>query len=93
MDFAQRHSLGVELLSTGGTCQLLDKAAIPWSRSPPFPEMMDSRVKTLHPGARRYLERRGQDEAVMAEHGIKPIDMVVVNLYPSSKPSQNPAAP
>ncbi len=48
-----------------------------------FPEMMDGRVKTLHPKVHGgILARRGQDDAVMAEHGIEPIDMVVVNLYP-----------
>ncbi|HSB95141.1 MAG TPA: bifunctional phosphoribosylaminoimidazolecarboxamide formyltransferase/IMP cyclohydrolase, partial [Spongiibacteraceae bacterium] len=48
-----------------------------------FPEMMDGRVKTLHPKVHGgILGRRGQDDAVMAEHGIKPIDMVIVNLYP-----------
>ena len=87
VDFAQRlHSLGVELLSTGGTYQLLKQAAIPVvevSSYTGFPEMMDGRVKTLHPKVHGgILGRRGQDEAVMAEHGIKPIDMVVVNLYP-----------
>ena len=48
-----------------------------------FPEMMDGRVKTLHPRVHGgILGRRGEDDAVMAEHGIAPIDLVVVNLYP-----------
>src|SRR5690606_35800858 len=51
-----------------------------------FPEMMDGRVKTLHPKVHGgILARRGQDDAVMAQHGINAIDMVVVNLYPFEK--------
>jgi phosphoribosylaminoimidazolecarboxamide formyltransferase/IMP cyclohydrolase len=77
---------GVELLSTGGTYQLLKKngiAATEVSDYTGFPEMMDGRVKTLHPKIHGgILGRRGQDDAVMAEHGIAAIDMVVVNLYP-----------
>src|SRR5690606_5864995 len=50
------------------------------------PEMMDGRVKTLHPKVHGgILARRGQDDAVMQEHGIQPIDLVVVNLYPFEK--------
>jgi phosphoribosylaminoimidazolecarboxamide formyltransferase/IMP cyclohydrolase len=87
VDFAQHlHKLGVELLSTGGTYQLLKQQGIPVvevSSYTGFPEMMDGRVKTLHPKVHGgILGRRGQDDAVMVEHGIKPIDMVVVNLYP-----------
>lgn len=87
VDFALRlHKLGVELLSTGGTYQLLKQQGIPVvevSSYTGFPEMMDGRVKTLHPKVHGgILGRRGQDDAVMVEHGIKPIDMVVVNLYP-----------
>ena len=77
---------GVELLSTGGTYRLLQEnglAVTEVSEYTGFPEMMDGRVKTLHPKVHGgILARRGQDDAVMAEHGINAIDMVVVNLYP-----------
>ncbi len=87
VDFAQALSaMGVEILSTGGTYKLLkDKgiAAVEVSDYTGFPEMMDGRVKTLHPKIHGgILARRGQDDDVMAQHGIQPIDMVVVNLYP-----------
>ena len=87
VDFARALSaLGVEILSTGGTYKLLkanDVAVIEVADYTGFPEMMDGRVKTLHPKIHGgILGRRGQDDAVMSEHGIKPIDMVVVNLYP-----------
>jgi phosphoribosylaminoimidazolecarboxamide formyltransferase/IMP cyclohydrolase len=76
----------VELLSTGGTCRLLQQAGLPVtevSDHTGFPEMMDGRVKTLHPSIHGgILGRRGTDDAVMAEHDIAAIDMVVVNLYP-----------
>ena len=86
-DFARAlHGLGVEILSTGGTARLLADAGIPVvevSDYTGFPEMMDGRVKTLHPKVHGgILGRRGTDEAVMAEHDIPPIDLVVVNLYP-----------
>jgi phosphoribosylaminoimidazolecarboxamide formyltransferase/IMP cyclohydrolase len=78
--------MGVELLSTGGTAALLAEAGIPVvevSDFTGFPEMMDGRVKTLHPKIHGgILARRGLDEAVMAANGIAPIDLVVVNLYP-----------
>ena len=77
---------GVEILSTGGTFKLLTDNAIPATEVSDytgFPEMMDGRVKTLHPKIHGgILARRGIDDTVMAEHGINPIDMVVVNLYP-----------
>jgi len=88
------HQLGVEILSTGGTANLLGEQAIPVvevSRYTGFPEMMDGRVKTLHPkihGA--ILGRRGLDDQVMREHGIAPIDLVVVNLYPFEQTVQRP---
>lgn len=87
LEFAQALSKrGVELLSTGGTAHLLADAGLPVieiSRHTDFPEMMDGRVKTLHPKVHGgILGRRGQDDAVMAEHNILPIDIVVVNLYP-----------
>ncbi|TDJ42008.1 MAG: bifunctional phosphoribosylaminoimidazolecarboxamide formyltransferase/IMP cyclohydrolase [Gammaproteobacteria bacterium] len=78
--------LGVEILSTGGTARQLRNAgidAIDVSEKTGFPEIMDGRVKTLHPIIHGgLLGRRGTDEDVMAEHGIEPIDMLVVNLYP-----------
>ena len=78
--------LGVELLSTGGTSRALRDAGIPVrdvSEVTGFPEIMDGRVKTLHPAIHGgLLGRSGVDDAVMAEHGIQPIDLLVVNLYP-----------
>lgn len=78
--------LGVEVLSTGGTCKALRDAGldvIEVSEKTGFPEIMDGRVKTLHPVIHGgLLGRRGTDEAIMEEHGIEPIDMLVVNLYP-----------
>ena len=80
----RQHS--VAILSTGGTYTLLVENGIlatEISDYTGFPEMMDGRVKTLHPKVHGgILARREQDEAVMAEHGIEPIDLVVVNLYP-----------
>lgn len=76
----------VELLSTGGTAKLLADAGlsvIEVSDYTGHPEIMDGRVKTLHPKIHGgILARRGTDEAVMAENNIGPIDLVVVNLYP-----------
>lgn len=87
VEFAEAlRALNIELLSTGGTFRLLQEnniAVTEVSDYTGFPEMMDGRVKTLHPKIHGgILARRGQDDAVMAEHGIEPIDMVVVNLYP-----------
>lgn len=85
---------GVEILSTGGTYKLLcDNGvdAVEVSDYTGFPEMMDGRVKTLHPKVHGgILGRRGTDDEVMAEHGINPIDMVVVNLYPFAATVANP---
>jgi phosphoribosylaminoimidazolecarboxamide formyltransferase/IMP cyclohydrolase len=78
--------LGVEILSTGGTCRALREAGIEVfevSEKTGFPEIMDGRVKTLHPTIHGgLLGRRGTDEQVMEEHGIEPIDLLAVNLYP-----------
>ncbi|KOA68260.1 bifunctional phosphoribosylaminoimidazolecarboxamide formyltransferase/IMP cyclohydrolase [Pantoea sp. CFSAN033090] len=87
LEFAQAlSSRGVELLSTGGTARLLADAGLAVTEVSDytgFPEMMDGRVKTLHPKVHGgILGRRGQDDAIMAQHDISPIDMVVVNLYP-----------
>jgi phosphoribosylaminoimidazolecarboxamide formyltransferase/IMP cyclohydrolase len=74
------------ILSSGGTGALLQQAGIPYTDVATytgFPEMMHGRVKTLHPKVHGgILGRRGIDDAVMQEHGIEPIDLVVVNLYP-----------
>jgi len=77
---------GVELLSTGGSARALREAGIAVkdvSELTGFPEIMDGRVKTLHPKVHGgLLGRRGIDDAVMAELGIAPIDLLVLNLYP-----------
>jgi phosphoribosylaminoimidazolecarboxamide formyltransferase/IMP cyclohydrolase len=77
---------GVAILSTGGTASLLEKSGVPVTQVSSytgFPEIMDGRVKTLHPKIHGgLLGRRGVDAAVMQTHGIEPIDLVVVNLYP-----------
>ncbi|MBD3821356.1 MAG: bifunctional phosphoribosylaminoimidazolecarboxamide formyltransferase/IMP cyclohydrolase [Thiotrichales bacterium] len=87
LEFAQSlSSMGVAILSTGGTYKVLSEAGLPVtevSEYTGFPEMMDGRVKTLHPKIHGgLLGRRGTDDAIMKEHGIDPIDLVVVNLYP-----------
>ncbi len=88
------NQLGIELLSTGGTAKLLAEHNVPVTEVSDytgFPEMMDGRVKTLHPKVHGgILGRRGIDDAVMADSGIKPIDMVVVNLYPFEQTIANP---
>ena len=80
------HEMNIEILSTGGTYRLLKDEGIPAieiSDYTGFPEMMDGRVKTLHPKVHGgILARRDIDQDVMEEHGIPPIDLVVVNLYP-----------
>ena len=87
VEFAKAlHDAGVELLSTGGTAKLLAEQGLPVievSNYTGHPEIMDGRVKTLHPKIHGgILARRGTDEAVMAENNIGPIDLVAVNLYP-----------
>ncbi len=87
LEFAQfLASQGVELLSTGGTAKLLSDNGLTVVEASDYtghPEIMDGRVKTLHPKIHGgILARRGQDEGVMAENNIQPIDLVVVNLYP-----------
>ena len=77
---------GIEILSTGGTARLLTEQDVPVievAEYTGFPEMMDGRVKTLHPRIHGgILGRRGEDDQVMHENEIHPIDLVVVNLYP-----------
>ena len=87
VEFVQQlNALNIEILSTGGTYKLLKDSGISVtevSAHTGFPEMMDGRVKTLHPKIHGgILARRGTDEAVMADNNITPIDLVVVNLYP-----------
>ena len=85
---------GIEILSTGGTFRTLQEAGISVrevSEHTGFPEMMDGRVKTLHPKIHGgILARRGQDDAVMADNDIQRIDLVVVNLYPFEQTVANP---
>ena len=85
--FATRLSeLGIEILSTGGTCRQIRQAgidAVEVSSRTGFPEIMGGRVKTLHPTIHGgLLGRRGTDDEVMRKHGIEPIDLLAVNLYP-----------
>ncbi|EPC2528482.1 TPA: bifunctional phosphoribosylaminoimidazolecarboxamide formyltransferase/IMP cyclohydrolase [Providencia stuartii] len=85
---------GVELLSTGGTAKLLAESGLKVTEVSDytgFPEMMDGRVKTLHPKVHGgILGRRGIDDAIMQQHNIEPIDMVVVNLYPFAQTVAKP---
>ena len=95
VDFCQQLTqLGIELLSTGGTAKLLAEHHIPVmevSDYTGFPEMMDGRVKTLHPKVHGgILARRGIDDAIMAANGIEAIDLVVVNLYPFAETIAKP---
>src|SRR6266480_7652728 len=79
---------GMELISTGGTAKVLREAGLPvieLSDYTGFPEMLDGRVKTLHPkvhGGLLYLRGNAEHESAVRSHGIGPIDLVVVNLYP-----------
>lgn len=87
-------ALGIEILSTGGTARQLSEQGIEVvevSDYTGFPEMMDGRVKTLHPKIHGgLLGRRGVDDAVMQAHEISPIDLVVVNLYPFERTVAQP---
>lgn len=88
------HGLGIEILSTGNTAKLLGEHGLDVtevSSYTDFPEIMDGRVKTLHPRIHGgILARRGQDESVMREHDISPIDLVVINLYPFAEATARP---
>jgi phosphoribosylaminoimidazolecarboxamide formyltransferase/IMP cyclohydrolase len=90
---------GVELISTGGTAKAIATAGLPVlnvSDVTGFPEMMDGRVKTLHPAIfAGILARRNRpaDLDAIRAHGIQPIDLVVVNLYPFGKAAENPDTP
>jgi phosphoribosylaminoimidazolecarboxamide formyltransferase/IMP cyclohydrolase len=87
---------GVELISTGGTARALREAGLQVkdiSDLTGFPEMLDGRVKTLHPlvhGGLLYIRGNAEHEAAVAAHGIQPIDMVVVNLYAFEKTAAQP---
>jgi phosphoribosylaminoimidazolecarboxamide formyltransferase/IMP cyclohydrolase len=97
VDFARQLSgLGIELVSTGGTAKLLRDSGIAVkdiSELTGFPEMLDGRVKTLHPKVHGGILHRRENPAhvaAVAEHGIQPIDMVVVNLYAFEKTAAKP---
>src|SRR5260221_7325335 len=89
-DFARslHRDFGVELISTGGTAKFLRELGLPVTdvaQVTGFPEMMDGRVKTLHPkihGGLLALRDNPEHQAAMREHGIQPIDLVCINLYP-----------
>src|SRR3954462_7550516 len=96
-EFARSLSgLGVELVSTGGTAKLLRESGVAVkdiSELTGFPEMLDGRVKTLHPkvhGGILHIRGNAEHKAAVAEHGIQPIDMVVVNLYAFEQTAAKP---
>ncbi len=97
VEFAQALAgFGVELVSTGGTAKALRAAGLlvkDISELTGFPEMLDGRVKTLHPrvhGGLLYIRGNAEHEAAVKAHGIEPIDMVVVNLYAFEKAAAQP---
>ena len=99
VDFARElHALGIDIISTGGTSKALKDAGIPVtsvSDVTGFPEIMDGRVKTLHPKIHGGILSRmdnGRDREQMQQHGIEHIDIVVVNLYPFEQTVANPAS-
>ena len=101
VDFARAltEEFGIEIISTGGTAALLQESGVPVTlveEITGFPEMLDGRVKTLHPKIHAAIladrdnpEHMGQ----LAEQGIEPIDMVVLTFTRSRRPSPNPIAP
>src|SRR5690348_1447694 len=97
--FAGRlHEMGVELISTGGTARLLRESNIPVrevAEITGFPEMLDGRVKTLHPkiaGGILAIRENATHMRSLAEHQIPPIQMVVVNLYQFERYASKPGA-
>src|SRR5208282_2504925 len=97
VEFARRLvAMRVELVSTGGTARLLRDSGIAVkdiSDLTGFPEMLDGRVKTLHPkvhGGILHVRSKPEHRAAVSEHGIQPIDMVVVNLYAFEKTAAKP---
>jgi len=101
IDFAKAlATMGVEILSTGGTFRLLQEAGVPRLREVAdvtrFPEMLDGRVKTLHPaiaGGILAVRSNAGHMRSLADHGIEPIDLVAVNLYDFAKVAAKPDAP
>jgi len=100
VEFAYRLAgLGVELISTGGTSKLLRDSGVrvkDISELTGFPEMLDGRVKTLHPKVHGGILHRRESpshRSAVAEHGIEPIDMVVVNLYAFEKTAAKAGVP
>jgi phosphoribosylaminoimidazolecarboxamide formyltransferase/IMP cyclohydrolase len=100
VDFARKLAgMGVELISTGGTAKLLRDSGVSVkdiSELTGFPEMLDGRVKTLHPKVHGGILHRRENpshRSAVAEHGIEPIDMVVVNLYAFEKTAAKPGVP
>lgn len=96
-EFARElHSMGIEILSTGGTAKSLREAGIPVKDVSEFtgsPEMLDGRVKTLHPkvhGGLLWRRDNPKDVEEIRKYGIEPIDMVVVNLYPFEQTISKP---
>src|SRR6201996_1561473 len=99
VEFARKLStMNVELVSTGGTARTLREAGLAVrdiSDLTGFPEMLDGRVKTLHPkvhGGILHMRANQEHVATVKEHGIEPIDMVVVNLYAFEKTASKPGA-
>jgi phosphoribosylaminoimidazolecarboxamide formyltransferase/IMP cyclohydrolase len=97
VDFAQELAeMGVKIISTGGTAKTLAEAGIdvtPIENVTGFPEMMDGRVKTLHPkihGGLLALRDKAEHKAAMQQHGIDPIDLICVNLYPFEQTVSRP---
>src|SRR5512144_1815896 len=100
VEFAQRLSeMGVKIISTGGTSKALAEAGVevtPIEKVTGFPEMMDGRVKTLHPKIHGgLLARRDHagDQAALLAHDITPIDLVAVNLYPFQQTAAREGVP
>ncbi len=96
VDFALKLvQFGVEIVATGGTARFLEQHHIPViqvSDYTGFPEILGGRVKTLHPKIHGgLLFRRGADDEVIAEYGIKPIDLLVINLYPFEQTIEKPS--
>jgi len=99
VDLARKlHEFGIELVSTGGTAKAILDAGLPVrdiSQVTGFPEIMDGRVKTLHPsvhGGLLAIRDDSEHQAAMKEHGITPIDLVIVNLYPFAETVNSGAA-
>src|SRR5690349_9543635 len=99
IDFARElHQLGAELISTGGTARMVRESGTPVqdvSDLTGFPEMLDGRVKTLHPkisGGILAIRSREEHMQALRDHDIRPIDMVVVNLYRFADVAAKPGA-